>query len=401
MGIKVNQFDNTGKLIASYNSYSEAADNLGCDESTIRKAVKNNKLVYSKFYFEDAELRKTVSGIIREEGYGDLPKEDMDMYKLDIQINSPYELGQPSNLNEQPDIIDVEGKIGELRKADPINPYNPNNPIVGKNTDVFIINKKPSLPKILFLDIETAPLRAFTWGLWKQNVSLSQIISNWYMISWAAKWLGAEEVFSDVLTPEEAIAEDDSRIVKVLWKVLDQADIIIAHNGDAFDIPKINTRFVLHGLMPPSPYRTIDTLTIARQRFGFTSNRLDFLAKFFGYEGKAPTSFSLWENCMIGDESALYYMDFYCKQDIITLEQVFHKLKPYAKGLPNLDMYQDDYTMVCPVCGKPHLKEIPDKYFYTQAVKYQLYRCKNCGGLARAKKGTKFENTKQISAIPK
>lgn len=344
MGIKVNQFDTTGKLLAMYDSYSLAAEHLSCNESTIRKAAKDNKLVFGKFYFEDAELRG-----------------------LETQIDGLYEVIPPSNLNEQPEILEI--------------------------TD----NK----PKILFLDIETAPLRSFTWGLWKQNVSLSQIISNWYMISWAGKWLGGEDVFSDVLTPEEAILEDDSRIVKVLWKVLDEADIIIAHNGDAFDIPKINTRFVLHGLMPPSPYRTIDTLTIARQRFGFTSNKLDFLAKFLGFEGKAPTSFSLWENCMVGNEEALYYMDFYCKQDIVTLEQVFMKLRPYAKGLPNLDMYQDDYAMVCPVCGKPHPKEVPDKFFYTQSVKYQVYRCSDCGGLARSKKGIKPDNAKQVSAIPR
>jgi hypothetical protein len=344
MGIKVNQFDSTGKLLGCYDSYSTAAEHLTCNESTIRKAARDNKLIFGKFYFEDAELRG-----------------------LDVQIEGLYEIGEPSNLDEQPEVIEIN----------------------------------PNKPKILFLDIETAPLRSYTWGLWKQNVSLSQIISNWYIISWAGKWLNGEEVFSDVLTSEEAINEDDSRIMKVLWKVLDEADIIIAHNGDAFDIPKINTRFVLHGLMPPSPYRTIDTLTIARQRFGFTSNKLDFLAKFFGYEGKASTTFSLWEDCMIGDNDALHYMDFYCKQDIITLEQVFMKLRPYAKGLPNLDMYQDAPVSACPVCGKQHLKEVPDKFFYTQAVKYQVYRCSDCGGLARAKTGVKFENKKQVSAIPR
>lgn len=344
MGIKVNQFDSTGKLLGCYDSYSTAAEHLSCNESTIRKAARDNKLVFGKFYFEDAELRG-----------------------LETQMGGMYEIGQPSNLNEQPEIIEIN----------------------------------PNRPKILFLDIETAPLRSYTWGLWKQNVGLSQIISNWYMISWAAKWLGDETIFSEVLSSQEAIKEDDFRIVHSLWYTLDQADIIIAHNGDAFDIPKINTRFVLHGLNPPSPYRTIDTLTIARQRFGFTSNRLDFLAKFFGYKGKAPTDFKLWEECMVGNEESLKYMDIYCKQDITTLEQVFMKLRPYAKGLPNLDMYRDNPIPACPVCGKPHLKEVPNKFFYTQAVKYQVYRCSDCGGLARAKKGIKFENTRQISAIPK
>jgi hypothetical protein len=362
MGIKVNQFDSEGKLIATYSSYSEAAKILGCNESTIRKATKfipmkceyteqnlkniyNHKKVFGKFYFVNDDDSIVVS-----------------------QMGGMYEIGQPSNLNEQPEIIEVKGNL---------------------------------LPKILFLDCENSPTRAYCWGLWKQNINLSQIISNWYMISWAGKWLGEDEVFSDVLTPQEAIEEDDNRIMGNLWEILDQADIIVAHNGDAFDIPKINTRFVLHGLMPPSPYRTIDTLTIARQRFGFTSNKLDYLAKFFGYKGKIATDFKLWEECMIGNKEALKYMDIYCKQDITTLEQVFHKLKIYAKGLPNLDLYQDSTQPVCPTCGINHLRVIPDKFFYTQATKYQVYRCSDCGGLARAKTGVKFENKKQVSAIPR
>lgn len=342
MGIKVNQFDNTGKLIASYNSYSEAADNLGCDESTIRKAAKYNKLVYGKFYFEDSELRNP-----------------------EIQIDSIYEIGKSSKLNEQPEVIEL------VRKS----------------------------PKILLIDIETAPLRAYTFAVWKQNIT--HIISQWFIICWSAKWLGEEEVFGDCLTSEEAIKQDDKRIMATLWGSLDNADIIVAHNGNKFDIPKINTRFLINGFMPPSPYKQIDTYIIANQNFGFTFNSLNELAKALNVGEKAPTTHKLWEDCMIGDSDALEYMSLYCDQDIIVLEGVFLKLRPYAKGLPNLDLYQDSITMVCPVCGKPHLKEVPDKYFYTQAVKYQLYRCKNCGGLARAKKGIKFENTKQISAIPR
>jgi len=83
----------------------------------------------------------------------------------------------------------------------------------------------------------------------------------------------------------------------------------------------------------------------------FHKNRLDFLATFLGYEGKISTDFSLWEECMAGDTEALHYMELYNKQDVVTLEKVFLKLRPYAKGLPNLDLYVDQKTSVCPICG--------------------------------------------------
>ena len=256
-------------------------------------------------------------------------------------------------------------------------------------------------PKILIIDIETAPLRSYTWGLWKQNVGLNQIISNWFMISYAAKILGSDEILSGVLTSKEALAEDDSRIIQNLWNLLDKADIVIAHNGDRFDIPKINTRFVLHGLVPPSPYRQIDTLTVARLTFGFTSNRLDFLAKFLGYQGKEPTTFELWEECMAGNPEALFYMEFYNKKDVVILEDVYLRLRPYIKGHSNLDLYMDTEEPRCPHCGDQHVSLLQDKYFYTQAVRYAIYRCDNCGAVSRAKKGTPYINKRVISAIPK
>ena len=46
--------------------------------------------------------------------------------------------------------------------------------------------------KILILDIETAPIRAKVWGIWNQNISIDQIESDWFILTWAAKWLFEE-----------------------------------------------------------------------------------------------------------------------------------------------------------------------------------------------------------------
>jgi len=263
-----------------------------------------------------------------------------------------------------------------------------------------VVTTKP-VAKILLFDVETLPNRVYSFGLWKQNIGINQIISNSFITSWAAKWLGEDQIFSMVLSPKEVIAEDDKRLMVGIWNLLDEASCVVGHNSNNFDIPKLNTRFVLHGLNPPSPYRQIDTLNIARQQFGFVSNRLDYLDKFFGGEGKISTDFSLWSECMIGNQEALADMELYNRQDVVILENVFLKLRPYAKNLPNLDLYIDQKTSVCPICGGNHLKPIEDKYFYTQAVKYATYRCEDCGGISRSKQGIKFENKKLVSAIPR
>lgn len=263
------------------------------------------------------------------------------------------------------------------------------------------VNVLHSPAKILIVDIETSPIRAYTWGLWQQNVYLDQIISNWFMLTWSAKFLGQEDIMSDRLTPEEVIAEDDRRIVHRLWDLLDKSDIVVAHNGNSFDIPKMNSRFLVHGLNPPSPYKQIDTKVIAKNQFGFSSNKLQALAEIFGYEGKFDTDFELWSKCMQGDEGALIYMEDYNKQDVVVLENVYLKLRKYAKGHPNLDLYVDEEEATCPHCGSRHLQPMAGKYFYTQAVRYDTYRCVDCGAVSRSKSAVKYKFKKKVSAIPK
>ena len=138
----------------------------------------------------------------------------------------------------------------------------------------FIKNK----PKILIYDIETAPILGYVWGLWQNNVGLNQIESDWYALSWSAKWLGSPE--DEVMYMDQRHAkniEDDSKMLKDIWKLLDEADIVITQNGKKFDQKKLNARFIMHGMKPPNSYRHIDTLQIAKRVFGFTSNKLEYM----------------------------------------------------------------------------------------------------------------------------
>jgi DNA polymerase elongation subunit (family B) len=258
------------------------------------------------------------------------------------------------------------------------------------------INKQDShsIPKILLLDIETAPLRAYVWRTWKQNIYLDQMISDWFMLTWAAKWLLEPEILSQRLGGKEVLEENDERIVETLWHLLNQADIVIAHNGKSFDIPKIKSRFLIHNLPPTTYYQQIDTKEIAAKEFGFSSNKLEGLARTFGIEGKNETDFTLWSSCMSGDEESLKYMEKYNRQDVIVLEEVYLIMRPYIKAHPNYNLFIDSEYPVCPNCGGKEL-EFAGYYYFTQTGKYRNYRCTSCGALARERK-TVFKNSKTI-----
>lgn len=531
---------------------------------------------------------------------------------------------------------------------------------------------KPNFPKILIFDIETAPIKAWVWNTWKENISLDKTISDYFILCWSAKWLYSDDIFGARLTPEEVFNEDDSRIVKELWKAFDDADIIIAHNGCvekntpilmkdftwksagelkvgdeilafeeglpphvpmrnkkgkwqnplkgkernlipaiithndvvkeycvkvtftngyslittldhpwlmktqkdnffkwresiklkpgdrvvrvckpwekdtsyegawmsgyisgegsllknsgsgvsgiqwcqrptvvketadkyadklginrfdylpktnwglgkgdciytnttggkwktfqwlgsldlkrlithvdytklgtlygvntetndqeeyyvksvelcgeheiarlststgtyiadgfamhncSFDIPRMNTRFILNGLNPPTPYQVVDTLKVAKKQFGFTSNKLQALATYFGFDGKLDTDFNLWKRCMNGDEEALQYMFDYNKQDVNVLEEVYLKLLPFITNHPNMGNLMNN--TVCSNCGSDELELIPNKYYYTSVGKYALYRCKDCGAITRGRKNL---NSTPIKLAPR
>ena len=217
----------------------------------------------------------------------------------------------------------------------------------------FSKQKKESVPrienppkvdsrKILFLDIETAPMVGYVWGRWKQNISINQTVSEWFMLSWAGKWANQDEVLSDVLTPQEALQEDDLRISKSLWEVLNQADVVITHNGIRFDHPKINTRFLIHGLPPTRPFRIIDTLKEVKHTFSFSSNKLDNIMIQLNVDRKLETSFELWKKCLQGDQESLNYMEEYNQYDVVGLEKVFAKLKPWIRNLPHFTLYNTE-----------------------------------------------------------
>lgn len=251
---------------------------------------------------------------------------------------------------------------------------------------------------ILIFDLETAPMSAYVWGRWNQNIQLDATISEWFVLCWSAKWLYSDYILSDRLTSEEAINEDDSRIMKSLWTLIDQADVIIAHNARGADVKWMNTRFILNGLQPPKPYHIIDTLDVAKREFKFSSNKLDALAGYFGIEHKLDTNFNLWKRCLKGDQRALDYMCEYNKVDVEILEEVYIRMRPWIKNHPNMANileYKDDR---CSYCNSKRVQKMEGKYYYTNVGKYELYRCDSCGGVSRGR--INLNNGNKTKLIP-
>lgn len=241
-------------------------------------------------------------------------------------------------------------------------------------------------PKILYIDIETAPLLARVWGMFDQNVGLNQIKSDWFILSFCAKWAGNKKVIYHDQRKASDI-EDDSELLKKLWELLDEADVVIGQNSNKFDIPKINARFILNGMKPPSSYKKVDTCKIARSKFGFTSNKLEYLTsklctKYKKLTHKKFPGFELWKECLKGNLQAWEEMRKYNIHDVLSLEELYLKLEPWDNSI-NYNLYTNKNTNVCS-CGSKELNK--NGYAYTSKGKFQRYTCASCG--AEVKSGS-------------
>lgn len=248
--------------------------------------------------------------------------------------------------------------------------------------------RKTNGPKVLLVDVETAPILGHVWSIWEQNVSLNQIKSDWHLLSWSAKWLGSPE--SEVMYADQRSAkniEDDSKLLKGIWKLLDAADIVITQNGVSFDIKKLNARFILNGFPPPSHFKNIDTKIIASKKFGFTSNKLEYLTdklctKYKKLKHKQFAGFELWKECLAGNKDAWAEMELYNRHDVLSLEELYIKLSPWDTGI-NFNLYTDEATPTTCRCGCTKFER--RGYHYTSAGKFQTYRCTECGAWTRDK----------------
>jgi predicted RNA-binding Zn-ribbon protein involved in translation (DUF1610 family) len=246
---------------------------------------------------------------------------------------------------------------------------------------------KKRMSKILFFDLETAPMKAFVWGKWGVDIPDDFIIEDWFVFCWSAKWLWDDKIISMSLTKKEVKQCNDKRIMKGLWNLFDEADIIVAHNLDKFDEKRSKTRFLKYDMGLPSPYQKVDTLKVLRRNFNITSNRLDYVAKrFLGIDGKMETEKGLWQRVYNNDDGAMEAMVLYCEQDIRVLEDVYMYIRKYHRQHPNIALIEEDTgSLTCKTCGHDEVEECGEHRTMVNA--YTAYRCKDCGSISYGRKG--------------
>lgn len=226
------------------------------------------------------------------------------------------------------------------------------------------------IQKILLLDIETSPIISYTWGIYEQNVI--KRIKSFTILSVAYKWLGEK---TQVIACD---TQTEKSLLSKLHKLLDKTDIVIAHNGDSFDIRKINARFLAHKFPPPSPYLTVDTKKQAKKIAYFDSNSLENLGIDLSEGEKVKhRGFPMWEGCMAGVKSDWADMKKYNKQDVDLLERIYLRLRPWMKSHPRVAEW-----FTCDKCASTKLHSrgkrlIGGKWF-------DRFQCQDCSGWSRS-----------------
>jgi uncharacterized protein YprB with RNaseH-like and TPR domain len=247
------------------------------------------------------------------------------------------------------------------------------------------MSKKKQQIRVLVLDIETSPLVVETWALHDQHIGLGQIQEDWSILSWAAKWLGEKKTYQEDTSKQQNLRED-WKILLSLWKLLNEADIIITKNGKKFDEKKINARFVINGIKPPSPYYHIDVEKLTRRKFGFTSQSLAYITENLNKKSKKlkhkkfPGN-DLWTECLKRNKEAWKEMRLYNIMDVVSLEELYYNLKLWDDSLRHF-IYERGIPVECK-CGSPKLESLG--IAYSQVSQKRRYRCTECGSTATSR----------------
>jgi len=252
-------------------------------------------------------------------------------------------------------------------------------------------------PKILVFDIETAPYLISSWGTFKPFAI--DIEREWYMLSFAYGWydinkqeLGPIQFLCLADDPNfTAGSTDDSRLVASLWRLFDEAEVIVGQNHERFDIKKANERFFVHHMTPPSPYVTIDTRRIWNRNFS-GSAKLKYMARKADVALKETNrGFSLWQDCMNNIGSAWAEMKQYNVADVKATAELYTRLLPWidspTSNTVNFGHWkQGDWT--CKKCmnttedrgGEGFVKR---GFHRTAASVFQTVQCRKCQGYSR------------------
>jgi hypothetical protein len=247
------------------------------------------------------------------------------------------------------------------------------------------------------VDVETLPIIAPVFGIWDVNINPMHILKESCLLSWAGKFILSDNVYSDVLTGEEAIARDSKRITNSLAEFLEQCDIVVGQNFRNYDSKVINTEFLLHGIHPIR-YRMIDTLEVLKNNFRFVSNKMLYVNKRLDISEKIDNDgMPLWIKCNDGDEESLEKMLAYNVGDIVSSEDLFWRVQPFINNMPHLSAYNTDLKEMSCACGSTKIEEVG--LWTTNSAIYKKYRCKSCHALMRGRENLMPKSKRMLMPV--
>ncbi len=233
--------------------------------------------------------------------------------------------------------------------------------------------------RILVIDIETSPSLVYTWGLFDQNIGISQVVKPTEVICFAAQFVGEKKMHF-------ASVHHDGKLemVEQLHALFDEADVVVGYNSKGFDVKHINREFLELGFVRPTPFQQVDLFHVVKANFRFLSNKLDWVSQRLDLGHKAHhEGFGLWEKCLAGDEAAWGRMKRYNIQDVKLTMDLYLNLRPWIANHPNVNLVTGTLT-ACPTCGS---KDLTKRGFHrTRVSTFQRYQCGGCGAYSHSGK---------------
>lgn len=250
--------------------------------------------------------------------------------------------------------------------------------------------------RILLYDIETSLETVAVFGLrYNDFINPDNIVSERHVVCICWQWLGETKVHSVSLLDDpkrfKKDPHDDYHVLETFHKVLGEADILVAHNGDNFDFKYLKTRMLVHKLPTLPPIPSIDTYKVAKQVLLLNSNKLDYIGKLLGLGGKKSTPSGLWLRVLRGEAAAIKVMVAYNKRDVTLLRDVFLALRPYVPNHVNRQLFG---KTGCPRCGSVKVQSRGTHVALTKT--YQRFHCQACGGWHRALKADRISTPTRV-----
>jgi hypothetical protein len=244
-----------------------------------------------------------------------------------------------------------------------------------KQAEFIKLREKSKQVKRLFFDIETSPNIVYSWRIgYNLNITPENIIDERKIICISYKW-ESEEVIHTLTWDKN---QCDKKMLTKFISVANQADELIAHNGDRFDIKWVRTRCIYHRIPMFPNYKTLDTLKKAKSGFNFNSNKLDYIAQYLGVGAKVKHSgFDMWKGVMQNDKTALSEMVHYCEGDIIVLEDVFLTMQSYIKQNTHAGVLNNNLKYSCPCCSSEQITLLKNNVTAMGTIK-RLIECNDC-----------------------